>query len=531
MNNTEKILSSDFIDTLHQEGYFVDDLLMEIEEKTAVAALGLNSVQPGLNEMVGRQTAKKIIRLWTGLSNDGINAGLYNPERDEQLPLIQQAVASLSSAWLEKNLVPPDLTVKQITRRTGLAPERIVRLVNSFQPEIKNGSGNYVLNIVDSEPLKPLIENGYSSPLNNIRGLGLSPKRILKSARYQSRPPGGGPVQRARLQDKNIPGIIRRMALENAGITFQPFPKSPAGSPRGQPRVWAGEAGRLTLEGFMSPDVKKVIDWFKKQRRKKWVLGENEKLLKDDLSSLANGEPVDFICWNCLEFKWRQDPQNNYPACVLESGVDNSIVLFQLPRLQEMAKTLSALGKPEFIVLAPTNEAFYPEMWTYSQSEEERSQVVESAVSGLNSTFKKSVDTDKINIKAMRWDEYLKSRGVSEDPKEYSLRGERKVRQSSNFPTIEKEAVKNGVEYFEQNGITVNPDKIAVKRIRYYGVYAGEGIALSEIRATKRKVIVVNFEEFRVPKMALLGADGKLPIVTPISDQEMNEYYRQSNNR
>lgn len=217
------LLSREFRAKLQQEEYFVDDLLTEISEKVAVETLGINPDQLHSNgNRIQRQIATKVVRQWTGLNNDEIKAGLYNPERDEQLLLIQQAVASLSSVWLESGLTPPDLTVKQISRRTKLAPERVIRLVDLFQPKVENGAGNYVLSLANVGAIKPATTSGYSPTINDARDLGLSPKRVIKNARYESCPPGGGPVQRARVQDKNIPGVIARMALENAKISFAP---------------------------------------------------------------------------------------------------------------------------------------------------------------------------------------------------------------------------------------------------------------------------------------------------------------------
>lgn len=129
----------------------------------------------------------------------------------------------------------------------------------------------------------------------------------------------------------------------------------------------------------------------------------------------------------------------------------------------------------------------------------------------------------------MRWDEYLKTRNIAKVPLAYAAEGEQRLKETPDFWNIQEEAIQNGVEYFKENGVRVDADLIAEKRIRYYGMYEGEGAAMADIRESGRNVIVINFEELRVSKMALRGAKGKLPIVTPISDEEMTAYYQWEN--
>ena len=60
-------------------------------------------------------------------------------------------------------------------------------------------------------------------------------------------------------------------------------------------------------------------------------------------------------------------------------------------------------------------------------------------------------------------------------------------------------------------------------------MYEGEGNAMTDVRENGFGVNVINFEELRVSKMALRGAKGKLPIVTPVTDEEMTAYYQWEN--
>lgn len=517
--SSDKLLVPEFISKLQQDGYFVDDLLMEIEEKTALAALGLNSDQPGLNRMIGRQTAIRVVRQWTGFPNDEIKSGLYNPEREEQLPLVQQAVASLSSAWLKNDLTPPDIRVKQVTRRTGLAPERIIKLVDKFQPEIKNGAGKYLLAIANFDVLKPVINGNYSSTLIGTDGLALSPKRVIKEARYQSRLPGGGPVQRARLQNKNIPGAVRAMAVENARIKFV----SPQSLKPQPPELLKSLLGR---EDF---SVISTIEWFKKQRRRKWLRGGNEQLLASDLMAFSQGQPTEFLIWNCLEFKWQQAPAGEKPPCTIKNSLDTSIVLYFQSKIEEVIRRLSLLGDFKVAVLVPSSEATFEDTWAYTQPRQERETVINKAVDDLNNRLQSFSVPDNASITAVRWDEYLLDKGIQKLPDEYSREGEQKIRRLPGFLDLQSKAVENEVAYFSQFGIRVAGETVKNNGIRYYGTYAGEGQAMTDLRKIGTNVILLNFEEFRVAEMTALGADNGACIITPVNHKSMGTYYKFQN--
>jgi hypothetical protein len=279
-------------------------------------------------------------------------------------------------------------------------------------------------------------------------------------------------------------------------------------------------------------NIAEIISWLKSKRRRRWVLEQdekrqNEKLLIDDLDKFSKGKPTDFIVWNCLDFEWEQEPQGDYPPCRIANNLEDSIVLYFLPRLTQAAEQLSAIGNPTIIPMIPSSEATYESMWNYLQSRGEREQVVDTTVSGLNQKLRETEFPNTVTIKAMRWDEYLKSRGVAKEPEEYSKEGEQRIWESNDVDRVTQEALDNGIEYFGRFGIEVNPEKIAPKRIRYYGMYEGEGAALSDVKkASDRGVVVINFEELRVSKMALRGAKGNLSIITPISDKEMADYYQ-----
>lgn len=287
-------------------------------------------------------------------------------------------------------------------------------------------------------------------------------------------------------------------------------------------------------EQKINQDVENVINWLKSKRPRRFVLEadnteSNAKLLINDLEQFSQGKPTDFIIWNCLGFDWEQNPTSEYPSCRLTDNLDVSIVCYFLPRLEELINQLSNIGNPTIIPMVPSTEATYESMWTYKQSRKEREDIVESAVNGLKQKLELFQFPNNAAIEPIRWDEYLKTRNVTKDPLEYAREGEQRLKDATDFWNIRKEAIQSGVEYFKENGIKVDTDLIADKRIRYYGMYEGEGEAMADIRESGRNIIVINLEEFRVSKMALRGAEGKLPIVTPISDKEMTAYYQREN--
>lgn len=289
-------------------------------------------------------------------------------------------------------------------------------------------------------------------------------------------------------------------------------------------------SGRVEEE-LAGGNIAEIINWLKGKRRRRWLLEQdekrnNEKLLIDDLDKFSKGKPTDFIIWNCLNFEWKQEPQGGYPPCRISNNLETSIALYFLPRFKQVAEQFSAIGNPAITLMVPSSEATYESMWSYLQPKTEREQIVDNAVSELNLKLQETEFPDSVTIRAMRWDEYLKSRGITKEPEEYSKEGEQRIWESSDVDRITREAVNNGIEYFGRFGIEVNPEKIAPKRIRYYGMYEGEGAAMADVRQNGFGVIVINFEELRVSKMALRGAKGKLPIITPVTDEEMTAYYQ-----
>jgi hypothetical protein len=280
--------------------------------------------------------------------------------------------------------------------------------------------------------------------------------------------------------------------------------------------------------GERGNDVMDVFRWFKDDGfGENWVLGDERRLAKD-LVDFSQGTPTDFPIWNCIGFEWIKDPKGGFPFCNITNNLDAAITWYFKDKIQEMSEMLSFIENPTISILVPSNEAFDGRVWRYKQPLEEREKVINETVEGLNERFGTLLLPENTTVQAVRWDDFLTNLNAEKTPAEYSIEGEKRVKESRNFAKIVKEATKSGRKYLERNGITnvTNGDLLAKRQIEYYGVYAGEGVFYEELKKRGRNVIVTNFEEMRVSQMAFLGSNGATSFVTPIKWQRMQEFYQ-----
>lgn len=510
-----EILTQEFRKNLLEQGYFVDEILYEADS----------------NSVGRKKSLKKTLRYWTGMPNDVICEGLFNYDRDVVSPKINSVILEKLDANIKtktnENL--PSVKVKEISRATGFSSEKIVNILSGYPFKFSVNGSSFVAEV--QKPEFPSERLTFASCCK----YGISPKRVSREARFQSRKPGGGVIQKAGLQNRNIDRVIRKKTFEEMEIIFtKSVPK--------QEEIEYGvmeeleipvkkrkrNASEIIYESIKSSDVMRVFQWFKDVGLdKNWIYKTNEAAFAENLVRLAGGEPTDFLIWNCIGFKWFMDAKGNMPTCEINDNLDAAITPFFRQRISEMANILSSIGDPNITVLVPSNEAFNQRVWKYRQPEEERNVVINQAVDGLSNIFETVIFPCNVNFKVMRWDEYLQLMGADKKPQEYSDEGERRLRQSVNFEKIVKEAVKNGRGYFTSYGIkNIKDDVFKARQIMYYGVYAGEGVAYEELKSKGQNIVVVNFEEMRVPQMAFLGALGDLSIVTPIKTNEMMKYYQ-----
>jgi len=199
----------------------------------------------------------KSVRRWTSLPNATIIDGLFNEARDVSLLQIEQEVLTVLKPWIETKTDEclPDLQVLQLSRATGMSPERIIDTLSRFPLSISvNGlTFSSVVQIPDMPKDK--------LTLSRSTEFAVSPKRVIKDARYLSRPPGGGSVQKARVQESKIDGIIRKEARRKAKVVFKPIQeidKSETISPKEKGKymyyVWQ-EIAKMQITNPEYPDV------------------------------------------------------------------------------------------------------------------------------------------------------------------------------------------------------------------------------------------------------------------------------------
>ncbi len=510
-----RIFSPKFIDRLKSEGYPVDDILLDAQ------GWYLNQLDPekfnGLEPTEGQRrrlvaaSARRTLENWTEFSETEIKAAAYDEDKDQKLPEILQAIGVLAQKWLANDLVPPPITAKEVSRQTGFSPQRITGIISNFAPTVDGFGREYRLELSDEENKPPI-------------------KKAIKQSRYESRSPGGGPVQKARFQKRRLPARLERMAQERTRIGFVPV--------EFQPEFPKNDAGRIvnlreSSEPVIDPDIAEIIQYFKAKGGRKWLQGTDEAEFARVLQEFSAGRETDVLIWNCFDFDWIPAKKpGDYPICVIKDTVDTSIVNYHSERVVEALEYLALVGPINPIVLTPSNEAF-AQKWNYAQSRLEREQVVDAVTARLNNLIKGAITTVPVSV--VRFDEYLKSRGIIDSPEDLTNQGVNTFRRKlAEDPKLAKETVEDNREYFEQFGITVKDEEIEKFVAEYFGVYGGEGIGISKIVKSGRQVMLIDLEEGRVAKTTIEGvrkalADGVgeiFPIVSPLVPTEKLDYYK-----
>lgn len=514
--NERRLFNQDFSNELAQAGYDVNCMREAID---------------------GKQNAAKVVRKWTGLSNNTIRDGLFNETRDIVIHRIEQEILAALTPWIETKTEEglPSFQPIQLARSTGLSPERIIDALSRYPLTVAvNGS---IFNSRIQIPEFPKQD----LTLSDASKYGLSPKRIARDARYLSRPPGGGAVQKAKIQKSKIDGIIKREARKRAKIVFEPVVTSKElpidvsnlGTMDELSITSTEQTTKKSIQEivYSEPNGRDIMNVFQQLKEngfgRNWVLGDSEQLLAESLAKFSRGEPTDFLIWNCIGFKWFGSSDGKFPTCNITNNLDAAISLFFKSKVQEVAESLSTIGDPNITILVPSNEAFDERVWQYRQPYNEREKIINDAVDGLRTGYVDVQLPPNVTVNVMRWDDFLQLHNADRNPQEYSAEGEARVRGSENYDRIVRRAIKSGRSYFGQNGISnLSDETLTERQPRYYGVYAGEGVAFNELQQKGRNIVVINFEEMTPPQMAYLGARGNVPVITPITEKEMLGYYQ-----
>jgi len=394
-------------------------------------------------------------------------------------------------------------TVEEVSRRTGLSPTQVIQILASRS---------------DLSLQIPEIDRSTRYPVSSASEFGLNPKRIIRQARYQSRPPGGGPAQKTRLDENKASNIIREEALKKAKITLS---ASPADSKE-------TSAQRSNYKETQTGVVAEVVNWLRDQgSRKDWVLGGKDDLLAKRLNQLASGEKIDFLIWNCIGFQWEQDKPGGVPKCDLVSNHSESLAVYYKSKITEISQQIVKLGQATITVLVPSNEAFnagYDRLGIYRQDVVARNRLLDQTVDELKADLADTSLPNGITLTVKRWDKYVKDIGVDVPQEQLSEAGIDCMKASPQAKNIRLEMISSGLKKFRSKNLVVSEATAEKVNIPYYGMYVGEGLVLKN-----QPVVVLNFEEMRVSQLEFLGASGDLAIVTPIKPKEMSAFYQWKN--
>lgn len=481
------------------------------------------------NDLAVSSNPIRVLRSWTNLSNDVLKNGLVNKYRDILAPNIYLSLTRVLNPWIKNQVddVLPQLRAKELARRTGMSVRKVVEILSRYPYSVSINGIEFTTEITEPNLPKNRLR------VKNSREFKVSPKKVIKEARYQSHKPGGGPIIKSGLQNRDVDRTIRRMAEDETIIKFKRV------TPTDQVSFEVMEAleidtvpAKKSVEALLysepnGQDLMRVFEWFKQVGfGKNWVYKDQQSLFAENLVKLSRGEPVDFLIWNCIGFKWFADGKN-MPTCDIRDNLDAAITPYFQERIKELAQVLSSIGDPQITILVPSNEALDERVWRYRQSNSEREAIITITTEELAQEFTEFSLPTNARLQVLRWDDYLRSKNIKATAQRYSQEGEMRLKTNPNFEQMVNEAVRSGRGYFAQNGITGISDEVFAKRqIQYYGVYAGEGVVFEELQQKGQGVVVINFEEMRVPQMAFLGARGILSIVTPITNQEMVNYYQ-----
>ena len=364
----------------------------------------------------------------------------------------------------------------------------------------------------------------------------INPKRVIRRARYQSRPPGGGPVQRARFQKQKAARVLPIMAKERTRIIFvsqDSVIEDPTleiddlGIEQLKPQESVEE---IIYSSDKGPQVMKAYKQIETLGERNFVLGGDKGSLAKALLNFADGAETDFIVWNCAGFEWKKDPRSRFPKCEIVENSNESMALYYAPRIREIAKILVSLSKPEFTILLPSNEvddSKYERLGIYSQPAAVRLSVLQETKAKIDEGFRSYTLQPHVTT----WSEFLQSRGLQNNQSFYSSNGSEVLRQSPKFPKIKEEMLKSARAEFGAKGMKLDTETLLAIQTAYYSMYVGEGVAFDELARQGRNIIILNFEEMRVPQLEYLGAQGNITIITPAKAREIKAFYDWKNKK
>ncbi len=439
-----------------------------------------------------RSSFREIRELLPELSNNQLYSCFYSTEEPDSQKLAQ-IIKSELLPWLQTNAPLPVLTLKQLSRLSQFSPESLKRQISQNQVTIELESETYLVGLSQTAP-------------------NTNPKQAIKKGRYFSRPPGGGPAQKIRNSSRRIKNAIKKIALNNTPITLTPL-------------------SSLDLDSKIADSIdpnpldylsRQLIESLKIRAGKKWLYDQNSlPNFKADLAALRRDEPVDFVLWNCLEFSWINNGYNQYPSCEVNSDLSTAISVYFQPQITQFAQNLLTLGPARFTILTPSSEVTDPKIWSYTQSLSDRLKLLSNTTKQLQLAYS-SIPSFQVQT----WSQFLASQGEFTNPIDFTDFAQTLITQSPQLETLRQQAIKSDQQYLNQFGINLKPEVLRQSAIRYFAMYYAEGLAFAQLRRQGKRIVLINLEEYRVPQLTNLGSAATLPIITPVSSEEINNYYQ-----
>lgn len=157
----------------------------------------------------------KTLRTYGNYSETEIKNGFVSENRDVVFPKITKSVNKILLPWLQSETKKlPKITLLELSKMTRFPAGKLIKTLQEYPLTLKVGELTYITELCLQE-----VPDGPLSIKDGTR-FGISPQRLTRLARYQSRPPGGGPVQKTRIQENRIKGILKPLAQSKGFIKF-----------------------------------------------------------------------------------------------------------------------------------------------------------------------------------------------------------------------------------------------------------------------------------------------------------------------